>query len=136
MASVHSSMKAITYSQPGDSSVLSLAEKPLPEPGPGEVRVRVVVSGVNPTDWKARATTGRPLPFDEVTPNQDGSGVVDAVGDGVTDLTVGQRVWIYLAAHQRPFGTAAEYTILPPRVPCRWPTTRRSSSARASVCPR
>ncbi len=113
MASVHSSMKAITYSQPGDSSVLSLAEKPLPEPGPGEVRVRVVVSGVNPTDWKARATTGRPLPFDEVTPNQDGSGVVDAVGDGVTDLTVGQRVWIYLAAHQRPFGTAAEYTILP-----------------------
>ncbi len=113
MASVHSSMKAITYSQPGDSSVLSLAEKPLPEPGPGEVRVRVVVSGVNPTDWKARATTGRPLPFDEVTPNQDGSGVVDAIGDGVTDLTVGQRVWIYLAAHQRPFGTAAEYTILP-----------------------
>lgn len=113
MASVLPSMKAITYSQPGDSSVLSLEDRPLPEPGPGEVRVRVTVSGVNPTDWKARATTGRPLPFDEVTPNQDGAGVVDAVGDGVDTLTVGQRVWVYLAAHQRPLGTAAEYTVLP-----------------------
>lgn len=113
MASVLPSMKAITYSQPGDSSVLSLEDRPLPEPGPGEVRVRVTVSGVNPTDWKARATTGRPLPFDEVTPNQDGAGVVDAVGDGVDTLTVGQRVWVYLGAHQRPLGTAAEYTVLP-----------------------
>ena len=106
-------MKAITYSQPGDSSVLSLEERPLPEPAAGEVRVRLTVSGVNPTDWKARATTGRPLPFDEVTPNQDGAGVVDAVGEGVDELSVGQRVWVYLAAHQRPFGTAAEYTVLP-----------------------
>lgn len=106
-------MKAITYSQPGDSSVLSLAERPLPEPGAGEVRVRIVVSGVNPTDWKARANTDRPLAFDEVTPNQDGAGIVDAVGDGVEGLSVGQRVWVYLAAHQRPTGTAAEYSVLP-----------------------
>lgn len=106
-------MKAITYSQPGDSSVLSLAERPLPEPGAGEVRVRIVVSGVNPTDWKARASTDRPLAFDEVTPNQDGAGIVDAVGDGVEGLSVGQRVWVYLAAHQRPTGTAAEYSVLP-----------------------
>ena len=106
-------MKAITYTQPGDSSVLSLAERPLPEPGPGEVRVRIVVSGVNPTDWKARATTGRPLPFDEVTPNQDGAGIVDAVGPDVDGLAVGQRVWVYLAAHQRPTGTAAQYSVLP-----------------------
>jgi len=113
MASVLSFMKAITYSQPGDSSVLSLEDRPLPEPAAGEVRVRLTVSGVNPTDWKARATTGRPLPFDEVTPNQDGAGVVDAVGEGVDVLSVGQRVWVYLAAHQRPFGTAAEYTVLP-----------------------
>ena len=106
-------MKAITYSQPGDSSVLTLEDRPLPEPGAGEVRVRLVVSGVNPTDWKARATTGRSLPFDEVTPNQDGAGIVDAVGDGVDALSVGQRVWVYLAAHQRPTGTAAEYTVIP-----------------------
>ncbi len=106
-------MKAITYSQPGDSSVLSLEDRPLPEPAAGEVRVRLTVSGVNPTDWKARATTGRPLPFDEVTPNQDGAGVVDAIGADVDTLSVGQRVWVYLAAHQRPFGTAAQYTVLP-----------------------
>jgi len=112
-ASVPSCMKAITYSQPGASSVLSLQDRPRPEPAAGEVRVRLTVSGVNPTDWKARATTGRPLPFDEVTPNQDGAGVVDAVGEGVDTLSVGQRVWVYLAAHQRPFGTAAEYTVLP-----------------------
>ncbi len=106
-------MKAITYTQPGDSSVLSLVERPLPEPGPGEVRVRITVSGVNPTDWKARESAGRPLPFDEITPNQDGAGIVDAVGPGVENLSVGQRVWVYLAAHQRPTGTAAEYSILP-----------------------
>lgn len=106
-------MKAITYTQPGDSSVLSLVERPLPEPGPGEVRVRITVSGVNPTDWKARESAGRPLPFDEITPNQDGAGIVDAVGSGVDGLQAGQRVWVYLAAHQRPTGTAAEYAVLP-----------------------
>lgn len=106
-------MKAITYTQPGDSSVLSLVERPLPEPGPGEVRVRLTVSGVNPTDWKARESAGRPLPFDEITPNQDGAGIVDAVGPGVSTLSAGQRVWVYLAAHQRPTGTAAEYAVLP-----------------------
>ena len=58
-------MRSVVYSKPGDSSVLTLEERPLPEPGPGEVRVRVVVSGVNPTDWKARAggTYGDGLPF-------------------------------------------------------------------------
>jgi len=106
-------MKAITYSQTGDSSVLSLVERPLPEPGPGEVRVRIVVSGVNPTDWKARAAVGRPLAHDEVTPNQDGAGIVDAVGDGVSSPAIGDRVWVYLAQHQRPTGTAAEYAVVP-----------------------
>lgn len=106
-------MKAIVYSQPGDSSVLSLVERQLPEPGVGEVRVRITVSGVNPTDWKARESAGRPLPFDEITPNQDGAGIVDAVGAGVDGIRAGQRVWVYLAAHQRPTGTAAEYAVLP-----------------------
>lgn len=104
-------MKSIVYSDTGDSSVLSLAERSIADPGPGEVRVRVTVSGVNPTDWKARAGAG--IAFDEVVPNQDGAGVIDAVGEGVSDLAVGDRVWIFLAAHGRPTGTAQEYTVLP-----------------------
>ena len=111
-------MRAIVYSQTGEPSVLHLVERDLPEPGPGEVRVRVVVSGVNPTDWKARAGggAGGPAPFPEVVPNQDGAGVVDALGAGVTGVTgleVGDRVWVLLAAHGRPSGTAQDYTVQP-----------------------
>ncbi len=108
-------MRSVVYSKPGDSSVLTVEERPLPEPGPGEVRVRVVVSGVNPTDWKARVggTYGDALPFPEITPNQDGSGVVDAVGEGVDHLHVGDRVWLFMSASGRPTGTAQEYTVVP-----------------------
>jgi NADPH2:quinone reductase len=101
------------YSRPGDSSVLTLTERQPLTPMRGEVRVRVAVSGVNPTDWKARASLDRPMLFSEVVPNQDGAGVVDAIGAEVTDLQVGDRVWLYLAAHQRPTGTAQEYTVVP-----------------------
>ncbi|MET0812044.1 MAG: NADPH:quinone reductase [Microbacterium sp.] len=104
-------MRAIVYSGTGDSSVLHLVDREPATPGPGEVRVRVAVSGVNPTDWKARAS--KPLETDEVVPNQDGAGIVDAVGSGVTDVKVGDRVWVFLAAHQRPTGTAQEYTVVP-----------------------
>ncbi|KQX74346.1 MULTISPECIES: NADPH:quinone reductase [Aeromicrobium] len=107
-------MRAIVYSQTGDPSVLELVEREPGEPGDGEVRVRVVVSGVNPTDWKSRAADpGQPTPFAEVVPNQDGSGVVDAVGAGVEGLAVGDRVWVQLAAHGRPTGTAQELTVVP-----------------------
>ncbi|WP_144759568.1 NADPH:quinone reductase [Curtobacterium sp. 9128] len=108
-------MRSIVYSKPGDSSVLSLADRDPQEPGAGEVRVRVVVSGVNPTDWKARAggTYGDGLPFPEITPNQDGAGVVDAVGPGVDELAVGDRVWLYMSASGRPTGTAQELTVVP-----------------------
>ncbi|WP_345802359.1 NADPH:quinone reductase [Microbacterium sp. AZCO] len=106
-------MRSIVYSATGDSSVLSLVERDPAEPGPGEVRVRVAVSGVNPTDWKSRAGSGVALGFDEVVPNQDGAGVVDAVGEGVGDLAVGDRVWLYLSQHGRPTGTAQEYTVVP-----------------------
>jgi NADPH:quinone reductase len=108
-------MKSVVYSRTGDPSVLQLVDRDVLEPAPGEVRVRMVVSGVNPTDWKARRGSGDGAapPFPEVTPNQDGAGVVDAVGDGVADLAVGDRVWVYLAGHQRPTGTAQEYTNLP-----------------------
>ena len=108
-------MKSVVYSHTGDPSVLRLVDRDVSEPGPGEVRVRVVVSGVNPTDWKSRLGSGGGAapPFPEVTPNQDGAGVIDALGEGVADLAVGDRVWVYLAGHQRPTGTAQEYTNLP-----------------------
>ncbi|MEW1959282.1 NADPH:quinone reductase [Kineococcus sp. NPDC059986] len=106
-------MRAVVYSETGPSSVLRLEERPLPEPGAGEVRLRVVVSGVNPTDWKSRSGGTASLAFPEATPNQDGAGVVDAVGPGVSDLAVGDRVWTCMAAQDRPTGTAQEFTVLP-----------------------
>jgi NADPH2:quinone reductase len=104
-------MRAVVYSETGPSSVLRVVERDLPEPGPGEVRVRLVRAGVNPTDWKFRA--GMMSGHDEVIPGQDGAGVVDAVGEGVTEHAVGDRVWLVLAQHGRPYGTAAEYTVQP-----------------------
>ena len=103
-------MRAVVYTETGPSSVLQVVERDLPEPGPGEVRVRVVRAGVNPTDWKFR--TGQ-MAYDEVTPGQDGAGVVDAVGEGVAGLVVGQRVWLVLAQHGRAHGSAAEHTVQP-----------------------
>ncbi|ANF32229.1 NADPH:quinone reductase [Leifsonia xyli] len=108
-------MKAVTYSATGDSDVLTLGEREEPHPGPGEVRVRIHVSGVNPTDWKARKGSGaKELPRPQV-PNQDGAGVVDEVGDGVTAFAPGDRVWVWDAAYQRPDGTAQELVVLPER---------------------
>ncbi len=109
-------MKSIIYSQTGDPDVLHLVTRELARPGPGEVRVRVAVSGVNPTDWKSRrgSSPGDALAFDSVVPNQDGSGTVDAVGDGVDRVRVGDRVWLALAAFERAAsGTAQEFTVLP-----------------------
>jgi NADPH2:quinone reductase len=108
------SMRAMSYRETGPSSVLKQVEREVPEPGPGEVRVRVFRSGVNPTDWKFRAG-GMPggMTYDEITPGQDGAGVVDAVGEGVEHVQLGDRVWLVLAQHGRPHGTAAEYTVQP-----------------------
>ncbi|WP_203829970.1 NADPH:quinone reductase [Actinoplanes palleronii] len=101
-------MRAIVFSR--DSSELRLAERDVPEPGDGQIRVRVMRSGVNPTDWKRRSA-GDPG-FPEATPNMDGAGLVDAVGPGVLSHRVGDRVWLMLAAHGSAFGTAADYTII------------------------
>ncbi|MEU4393006.1 NADPH:quinone reductase [Kribbella sp. NPDC023855] len=107
-------MKSIVHDQLGPAdSVLRLADREIPQPGQGEVRIRVAVSGVNPTDWKSRTGLygGEAV---ESVPNQDGSGVVDAVGTGVEGIAVGDRVWVSLAAYQRPLsGTAQEYTVVP-----------------------
>jgi len=106
-------MRAISYTRPGGPDVLQLTDRPVPEPGPGEVRVRVAFSGVNPTDWKSR-TNAEPGPGGKV-PNQDGSGTIDAVGQGIDPVLIGERVWIWEAAYQRAWGTAAEYTVVPAR---------------------
>lgn len=106
-------MRAVVYTESGDSSVLELVERDAAEPGPGEVRVRVVRAGVNPTDWKFRAGGMGELAFPEIVPGQDGAGVVDAVGPGVSDIGVGDRVWTMLAQHTRPGGTAQEQVVLP-----------------------
>jgi NADPH2:quinone reductase len=106
-------MRAIIYSLTGPSTVLDLVDREAGTPGPDEVRIRVAVSGVNPTDWKARASAVTPMSFTEIVPNQDGAGVVDAIGSNVTDLHVGDRVWLFLSAHQRPTGTAQEFTVVP-----------------------
>jgi NADPH2:quinone reductase len=108
-------MKAIVYRQHGGPEVLTLDDRPVPEPGPGEVRVKVHFSGVNPTDWKARAVPSRPLPEGDrgQVPNQDGSGVIDAIGEGVPSERLGERVWIWEAAWQRADGTAQEFVALP-----------------------
>lgn len=107
-----STMYAAVFEEFGDSDVLSVRELPRPEPGPGEVLVRVEVSAVNPTDWKARRGS-REMRFPFQVPNQDGAGVVEAVGPGVDDRRVGERVWIYFAARDRQFGTAAQWIALP-----------------------
>ncbi|MTD15203.1 zinc-binding dehydrogenase [Nakamurella sp. YIM 132087] len=104
-------MRAIEYTETGGPEVLKLVDTQIPEPAPGQVRVKVSLSGVNPTDWKARAAT--PVPEGIQVPHQDGAGIIDAVGQGVDAGRVGERVWIWEAAFQRRWGTAAEFTVVP-----------------------
>jgi NADPH:quinone reductase len=107
-------MKAALYDRHGASrEVLRVEEVERPEPGPGEVRVKVEFSGINPTDWKSRGgATARPIDGFQI-PHHDGAGVIDAVGEGVDPGRIGQRVWLYLAAAGRRWGTAAEWTVVP-----------------------
>ena len=109
-------MRAVRYERPGlASDVLEVVDVATPEPGPGEVRVKVAYSGINPTDWKSRSgSTARPGSGIQI-PHHDGAGVIDAVGEGVAADRIGQRVWLYLAAAGRPWGTAAEWTVVPQR---------------------
>ena len=107
-------MKAAVYDRTGPAAeVLRVVDIERPEPGPGEVRVRVHVSGINPTDVKSRdGATPRPIDGFQI-PHQDGAGVIDAVGPGGPADRIGQRVWLYLAAAGRRWGTAAEWTVVP-----------------------
>jgi NADPH:quinone reductase len=109
-------MRAIAYFRTGEPDVLQLIDKPVAEPGPGEVRVRMHRAGVNPTDWKSRRGSRPGEAVDPAqVPGQDGAGVVDAVGSGVEAALHGLRVWIWEAAYQRPEGTAQEFALVPAR---------------------
>ena len=106
-------MKAVWYEQNGGADILEYGDMPDPQPEPGEVRVRVVTSGVNPSDWKRRQGLTNKIEFPRVIPNQDGAGIIDAVGSGVDQSRVGERVWLFESQFRRPFGTGAEYTVQP-----------------------
>jgi NADPH2:quinone reductase len=105
-------MRAAFYESMGPArDVLRVEEVKTPEPGPGEVRVRLHTSGVNPSDVKSRGL--RKLAFPRVIPHSDGAGVIEAVGEGVAKSRVGERVWIWNGQFQRPSGTAAEFIVVP-----------------------
>jgi NADPH:quinone reductase len=107
-------MKAVWYERAGAASdVLSFGEMPTPLAGPGEVRIRLEASGVNPADVGRRSGSYRAMESPRVIPNSDGAGIVDQIGDGVTRLAVGQRVWLFNGQRNgRAFGTAAQYIAL------------------------
>lgn len=107
-------MRAAYYEKNGAArEVLTLGEVETPRPGPGEVRVKLVTSGVNPSDVKARGGATRKIAFPRVIPHSDGAGEIDMVGDGVDRARVGERVWTWNGQWKRAFGTCAEYIVLP-----------------------
>jgi NADPH2:quinone reductase len=108
-------MIAAWYDRQGPAAeVLQAGELPAAEPGPGEVRVRLTVSGANPGDVKKRqAWLGSPMAFSRIVPHSDGAGVIEAAGPGTDASRVGRRVWVYGAQSYRPFGTAAQTTVVP-----------------------
>src|SRR5215469_4910631 len=107
-------MRAAYYETNGTArEVLRVGELETPQPGRGEVRVRLAVSGVNPSDVKSRAGLTRKIAFPRVIPHSDGAGEIDAVGEGVSSARLGERVWVWNGQWRRPFGTAAEAITLP-----------------------
>ena len=114
-------MQAAYYRRYGAArEVFELGELPDPEPGPGEVRVKIRYSGVNPSDCNRRGGTRDRPGYALIIPHSDGAGEIDKVGAGVENARIGQRVWTWNAQRGRPFGTAAEFVCL--------------NSARASAC--
>ncbi len=106
-------MRAAYYEQNGPArDVLRVGEVETPQPGPGEVRVKLATSGVNPSDVKARSGSTRKIGYPRVIPHSDGAGEIDTVGEGVASSRVGERVWVWNAQWARAFGTCAEYVTL------------------------
>ena len=116
-------MRAAWYEKNGPArEVIKVGELPDPEPGPGEVRVRIHTSGVNPSDVKRRAgNLGQAIRVPRVVPHSDGAGVIDAAGDGVPAARIGERVWLYNAQWQRAYGTCAEFCCVPQALARRLP---------------
>ncbi len=115
-------MRAAYYDANGTArAVLRLGDVATPAPGPGEVRIRLATSGVNPSDVKSREGRTRKIGFPRIIPHSDGAGVVDAVGTGVPAGRVGERVWTWNAQWKRAFGTCAEYVTLPAALAVRLP---------------
>ncbi|HEY6023869.1 MAG TPA: NADPH:quinone reductase [Pseudolabrys sp.] len=107
-------MRAVYYEHNGTArEVLHLGDVETPRAGPGEVRVRLAVSGVNPSDVKSRQGTTRKIAYPRVIPHSDGAGVIDEVGDGIPKSRIGERVWVWNGQWKRGFGTAAEFIVLP-----------------------
>ncbi|WP_421838000.1 NADPH:quinone reductase [Novosphingobium sp.] len=107
-------MRAVWYERTGPAAeVLRLGEMETPQPGPGEVRVRLHASGVNPSDVKSRSGVRGPIAFPRVIPHSDGAGEIEAVGESVSAARIGTRVWVWNAAYRRPLGTCAEFVCLP-----------------------
>ena len=108
-------MRAAWYEKQGPArEVLVVGEMPDPRPAAGEVRIRIAASGINPGDIKKRQDSfGLGMPYPRVIPHSDGAGHVDEVGEGVLSDWVGKAVWCYGAQSYRPFGTAAEFTVVP-----------------------
>ena len=108
-------MRAAYFDRQGAAQeVLQIGAMADPEPRCGEVRVKVVVSGLNPSDMKTRTGfAGAPMSFERIIPHQDGAGIIDRVGPGVPSSRLGERVWVYMAQFGRPFGSAAEYVVVP-----------------------
>ena len=106
-------MKAVWYERQGlAADVLIVGESDAPSAGAGEIRVKLVASGINPSDCNRRRGAGYPMEYPRVIPNSDGAGVVDQVGDRVPREWLGRRVWLYNGQRGRAFGTAAEYIAL------------------------
>jgi NADPH2:quinone reductase len=107
-------MKAVWYDKQGPArEVLNYGDMPTPESGPGEVRIKLEASGVNPSDTYRRAGTADPMEYPRVIANSDGAGIVDQIGPGAKRYKVGDRVWLYNGQRNgRAFGTAAEYIAL------------------------
>ena len=107
-------MRAVYYEQNGPArDVLKLGDVETPQPGPGEVRVKLATSGVNPSDVKARSGATRKIAYPRVIPHSDGAGIIDQVGTGVPSTRIGERVWTWNAQWLRAFGTCAQYVTLP-----------------------
>jgi NADPH2:quinone reductase len=106
-------MFAAWYEKNGAAAeVMKTGELPDPQAAPGEVRVRLYASAVNPSDVKARAGS-RPIRWPQLIPNSDGAGVVDRIGAGVTSHRAGDRVWVFNGQWDRAFGTSAQYIAVP-----------------------